>query len=151
MKTGVIVGRFQVPFLHDGHRELIEKVCQENDKVIIFIGCATETKTGRLIKDEKNPFSSAFRSELISVTFPHFKNKIVFKTIMDVDSDLLWSINLNTVIHSEVNPNFIKNVTLYGSRDCFLKSYLGPLPGKCIDTVGEFSGTEIRNKYLYKK
>ena len=37
-KIGVIVGRFQTPFLTDGHIDLIKTVLKENDKVIIVLG-----------------------------------------------------------------------------------------------------------------
>jgi nicotinamide mononucleotide adenylyltransferase len=35
-KLGVIIGRFQVPELHDGHKKLIDLVKKKSDKVFIL-------------------------------------------------------------------------------------------------------------------
>ena len=36
--VGVIIGRFQVPELHQAHLDLIQAACNAHDKVIIFLG-----------------------------------------------------------------------------------------------------------------
>lgn len=38
VNTGVIIARFQTPYLHDGHLELIEAVKEKHEKIIVFIG-----------------------------------------------------------------------------------------------------------------
>lgn len=38
ISTGVIIGRFQVPFLHQVHKELIETVVNNHNKTIIILG-----------------------------------------------------------------------------------------------------------------
>ena len=37
MKTGVIIARFQSPYLHEGHKELIGRVRKDHTKVIVLI------------------------------------------------------------------------------------------------------------------
>ena len=38
MKLGVIVGRFQTPYLHTGHMHLLTTALSENDEVLVVIG-----------------------------------------------------------------------------------------------------------------
>lgn len=39
MSVGVIVGRFQTPYLHEGHTKLIDEVIKKHTNTVIFIGC----------------------------------------------------------------------------------------------------------------
>ena len=45
--VGVIVGRFQVHELHEGHRGLIDTVRDKHDKLIMFLGLARLRNTLR--------------------------------------------------------------------------------------------------------
>ncbi len=38
IKVGVIVGRFQLPKLHEGYKKLINEVLRISDKTLILIG-----------------------------------------------------------------------------------------------------------------
>ena len=44
---GVIVGRFQVHDLTEGHRDLIDTVANRHDKVIVFLGTPRDSKLTR--------------------------------------------------------------------------------------------------------
>ena len=46
-KLGVIVGRFQVPILHEGHMSLINRAVSECDRVLIVIGTTDAIYTKR--------------------------------------------------------------------------------------------------------
>lgn len=55
-KVGVIIARFQP--IHYGHLELIGKACQENDKVIVFIGSIDKL-------NKRNPIPWTIRKEMV--------------------------------------------------------------------------------------
>lgn len=38
MKTAVIIARFQTPYLHEGHKQLINQVTENHAKLIILLG-----------------------------------------------------------------------------------------------------------------
>jgi bifunctional NMN adenylyltransferase/nudix hydrolase len=150
-KIGVIVGRFQTPFLTRGHINLIKEVLKENESIFIILG---NTVNSRI--DNKNPFSSSYRKELISYHFQKYKDRIKFGTIEDIpDNDKLWSIFLDhNITGVATGYNMIEkdtdfdNYTLYGSRDSFIQYYTGAFPTKIIEPTIEISATEIRDKYL---
>ncbi len=39
--TGVIIARFQTPFLHEGHKALIQSVKENHKKIVIVLGVST--------------------------------------------------------------------------------------------------------------
>jgi bifunctional NMN adenylyltransferase/nudix hydrolase len=150
-KLGVIVGRFQTPFLHEGHRHLIRTVLKENDYALIVLG-----KTTYGLKDLKNPFSPRHRMELIEWQFQNSKEKLIFNHIADIpDKDHLWSLELDRLILTEAYNRLIvkepidyDNITLYGGRDSFLNHYHGSIKTKEIDSITFHSASEIRELYL---
>ncbi len=62
--VGVIVGRFQVPDLHQAHRDLIEKVISQHQKTIIFLGLSPCKST------RNNPLDFEARKNMILDSYP---------------------------------------------------------------------------------
>ena len=64
IKTGVFIGRFQVPEigLHDGHKACIDKILEECDACVIYV---RETH-----RDESNPLTFLERYNLIRKHYP---------------------------------------------------------------------------------
>lgn len=146
MKIGAIVGRFQTPFLHEGHLYLINKVLKENDICIIILG---SSKLGANILNNKNPFSFNHRVETIKYHFQKHLNKIIFLSIKDVDDDNFWNKKLDKLLEIQLlDFGYLSNLKLYGSRDSFLKTYSGAFETEYVETKIKSSATEIRNKYL---
>jgi bifunctional NMN adenylyltransferase/nudix hydrolase len=136
-KVGVIVGRFQVPELHVGHRYLIETVAKECDLVFIVLGVA-ETPSGH------DPFSVATRTTTLQTAYPN----VHIAEIADHPSDTVWSTNLDHII----NNRFPKTeITLFGSRKSFLEQYCGTFETVFIAPVPSPSGTEVRKKFFSQK
>jgi bifunctional NMN adenylyltransferase/nudix hydrolase len=132
--VGVIVGRFQVDELHDGHIALISKIVSDHRKVIIFLGMSPCKCT------TKNPLDFESRKKMILDKFPN----IIVLYIMDVYSDIAWSDNLDNQIKNIAGPN--QSVLLYGSRDSFIKYYSGKYDTEEVEQTVFTSGTEIRKR-----
>jgi bifunctional NMN adenylyltransferase/nudix hydrolase len=132
MKTGVIVGRFQIPYLHEGHKKLIDTAIAENDLVFILIG----HKVGDQL-DERNPYTFGERHKMIAETYP----KVLIGNLEDCpNDDEAWSRKLDRILDDVLNP------TLYGSRDSFYKHYKGIVKYREIEEVPDVSATKIREQ-----
>lgn len=130
MSTAVIAGRFQSPYIHEGHKHLIDTAIKECDTVIVLIGCT-------LIVDERNKYSYEYRSQIIQELYPN----IVISRIHDEDTDELWSEQLDHLLKI---VDF-DDVVLYGSRDSFIPRYSGIHPTRYVEEIPGISATDIRN------
>lgn len=132
--VGVIVGRFQVHELHEGHRRLIDRVRASHDRVIIFLGLS------RLRNTLRNPLDFRARQRMINETYPD----IDVHHIEDVRDDQEWSKELDAQIQKWTSPN--QSVLLYGSRDSFLNHYFGRYRAEVLEAEVYVSATEIRRR-----
>jgi bifunctional NMN adenylyltransferase/nudix hydrolase len=130
---GVVVARFQVHELHEGHLELIRAVRQRHNRVILFIGCAPIPPSVR------NPLDFATRRIMIQELFPD----ITIAQLPDVGTDEAWSRMLDERIREIAQTG---DVTLYGGRDSFVPHYHGGFtPVELPLNVSEhISGEELR-------
>ena len=131
-EVGVLVGRFQTPVLHDGHRELIDSIVAKHKKVMILLGKAP-TKVTR-----NNPLDFYTRKLMLNSLYPN----IVVMPVKDVGNDEIWSKGVDSQIRSVFD---IESVVLYGSRDSFAVAYNGQFPVVELESSWPMlSGTEIR-------
>jgi len=130
--VGIIIGRFQIHELHEAHTDLIQSVCNEHHKVIIFLGLSPVLVT------QNNPLDFESRKQMILEKFPNV-NVLYIK---DQKSDKEWSKDLDEKIKDLVSPN--QSVTLYGGRDSFIKSYLGKYFTQELVQERYISASEIR-------
>ena len=130
---GVIVGRFQVNDLHDGHMELFRAVRARHNRILVFVGVSPTGSTKR------NPLDFETRKRMIQAKFPEF----TVLPLKDVMTDEMWSANLDAKIREVVDYG---DVTLYGGRDSFVPHYSGSYsPVELALPPGGASGEEIRN------
>ena len=135
---GVLVGRFQVPELHQAHKELIDKIAGWHKKFLIVLGCSP-TLVGR-----HNPLDFQARKLMINSHYPN----LPLVPLMDHPDDHEWSKELDRRIR-EVFP--VGTVTLYGGRDSFIPYYSGQFPCREVEPSSYIaaSGTlERRNASL---
>src|SRR5262250_1312393 len=135
---GVLVGRFQVPELHQAHKELIEKIAGWHKKFLIVLGCSPTLVV------RHNPLDFQARKLMINAHYP----ELPVVPLMDHPDDHEWSKELDRRIR-EVFP--VGTVTLYGGRDSFIPYYSGQFPCREIEpsTYVAASGTlERRNASL---
>jgi len=130
--TAVVVGRFQIPDLHDGHIKLINEV-NEYERGMVFVGVAATPVT------KKNPLDFKTRKLLIE---SYLGPNVVVRPIYDRASDLVWSETLDQQI-KDFAPN--GPVVLLCGRDSFKDYYHGEFPVVEIDsTVEHLNATAIR-------
>lgn len=132
--VGIIVARFQCPFLHEGHLEIINNVMSNHPRTIIFLGLSP------LKCSYNNPFDFTIRKEMIEEVFPNVE--ILY--IEDVGDNGVWSSNLDRLISRTLGPN--STALLYGSRDSFINSYKGKYPTLELIPNKIISASEIRKQ-----
>src|SRR6185437_8026535 len=132
--VGVVVGRFQVPELHDAHRNLIQRVCDSHGKVLIFLGVSPLWST------KQNPLDFEARKQMILAAFP----QVSVLYVKDVNDDALWSKRLDAMISDVVTP--AQSVLLYGGRDSFVSRYSGRYPTTELEQDTWVSGSVIRDQ-----
>jgi hypothetical protein len=141
-KCGVVIGRFQVPCLTEGHKTLINTALSKSDKVLLLIG------EGKV--NSKNPLSYEMRYEMIAKTFAkEYEQKILIISFIHdrPEDDYDWVRSLDARI--DIYDSVIENPTLFGGRDSFIDCYklhLGKYPTEYVNTINNVSGTDLRAK-----
>lgn len=131
---GVIIGRFQVAELHDGHRELIDNVMSRHRKVVILLGISPLTNS------INNPLDFEARKQMICSDYP----SATVLYVKDLNNDDLWSKMVDATIRDVLSPT--QTALLYGSRDSFIKHYSGRFDTYELPTEHTMSGTLIRQE-----
>ena len=132
--VGVIVGRFQIHDLHDGHRDLIKYVRARHGRTIIILGLSP------LMNTTRNPLDFHSRKAMILDAFPD----VTVLYVKDCASDRVWSTKLDEVVSDATSPT--QTVTMYGSRDSFIPYYDGRYPTEVLESETYLSATEERRK-----
>lgn len=134
VEVGVIIARFQSPFLHEGHQEIIEVVRKAHPSVIIILGLSPLKST------LNNPFDFAIRKAMIEEKY----RDVEILYINDVGDNETWSKNLDKLIGQTIGPR--NRAVLYGSRDSFIQSYKGSYPTIELVPTKFISASEIRRR-----
>jgi bifunctional NMN adenylyltransferase/nudix hydrolase len=130
-RLAVVIGRFQVPELHDGHRHLIDTALSENDDLLVLIG------TTKALPSTRNPLPFSVREQMFREAYPE---AVILET-RDQPSNRGWSEDIDQTVLS-LFPDH--SAILYGSRDSFIPFYEGSLETKFVPSVPAPSGTDIR-------
>lgn len=149
-KLGVIVGRFQVPMLHEGHISLINRVVSECDRVLIVIGTTDAIYTKRNPLQVKEVMATIVQSlpEKYLEAMIDGSNKFDITVIKDHPSDSYWSENLDTLIRNDNTYSGLKDsdVVLYGSKNSFINSYSGSFKVIEVEAMNLVSSSSIRKE-----
>ena len=130
---GVIVARFQVAELTEGHKEILEYVlAKKHNQNVIFLGIAPTRAT------KNNPLDYDSRRRMIEEEYP---GKFTIMYQRDDPSDEYWSASLDRKIADIAGS---RDVVLYGSRDSFGDHYFGKYPFEEYHQKIYCSGTEQR-------
>jgi bifunctional NMN adenylyltransferase/nudix hydrolase len=134
MDVGVVIGRFQVHELTDGHLFLINSALANHRRVLVLVGSPQEYST------KKNPLDYPTRERMIRSRFPD----VVVQAAPDFpNNDKRWSHHIDVTIKT-VFPQADRAV-LYAGRESFKPHYVGAWPVVELDSGIEFiSGTKKR-------
>ena len=131
---GVIVARFQVHELHEGHHYVIDQVVSNHKKSIIFLGVS------RFVGTKKNPLDFDTRKKMVQSHYPDS----VIMALPDFGDNARWARELDKRIREVYQHG---DVLLYGSRDSFIPYYQqggGKFQTKELEPLGTFAGTDVR-------
>lgn len=137
---GVIVGRFQTPYLHKGHLGLINHALK-NEEVTIFLGVRDTPAT------DVNPLSFHARAEMIRSEFRGMSGLTILP-LADVRTNEEWVKNLDRQVSLLASG---RKVTLYGGRGSFLECYAangGKYPTEFYKGRPNYSATKVRAEVL---
>lgn len=131
--NGLIIGRFQ-PF-HKGHLEIVKRISEECDLVIIGVGSAQKER------ENNDPLSGGERIEMIQNTLQNRDINYEIYPVPDIDCYPAWPSYVKSIL-----PSFEK---VYANSSVVRKLF----KNTTIETVGvdeinrdEYSGTEIRKR-----
>lgn len=129
--TGVIIGRFQVPLLHQAHWDLLEYVKQRHSEIVILLGSTLSTPSMH------DPLPFEVRGQLIP-------QGMIGIELPDAPTDEEWSSRVDGILEP------FGECVLYGSRDSFIPHYLGKHRKHYITSSSGISGRSIRQGMLPK-
>jgi bifunctional NMN adenylyltransferase/nudix hydrolase len=142
MKTaGVVIGRFQLPELHDGHKALINHVISQNDVTCVLVGVS-------LMPTPKNPLPYPAVAQMIRGTYAkeYTTAKLFVFPIYDTQGDETWSITVDCFLKLLFPQHTLR---LYAGRDSFKSSYNGELPvTDWYGYNGNINGTGTRDRII---
>lgn len=133
MQLGVIIGRFQVPELTDGHKKLIEHVRAQHGRVLVVVGCIADKE-----RTKRDPLDYHVREAMLKSDFP---DALVIPYADMPSNDQVWSENLDSLLRT-ISP--LGEIVLYGGRDSFIPHYKGKFKTYKIELEFSPSGTDIR-------
>ena len=131
--TGVIIARFQTPYLHEGHLYLLNEIKTKHDRVIVILGTTT------IKGSRRSPYDYDTRKAMLA----QYDATLTTLQLQDHPSDIIWSRHLDNILEEH---NGEGQFVLYGSRDCFIPSYSGKWPVVAVNEKGDFSATNIREE-----
>lgn len=132
MTIGVIVARFQTPYLHEGHKALISSVKKNHNKIVIVLGIAPVRGSRR------NPLDFETRERMIKKEY----NDLMVLPLPNHPIDSQWSQNLDQLLTSTFPGTTFK---LYGSRDGVIPFYSGKFPTEQLPETGATSALIRKN------
>lgn len=131
----VIVGRFQTPELHEGHKCLFDFVLSRHSKVLVLLGVKPGNATRR------DPLDFETRRLMLQATYG---DQLVVMALPDCPDDAVWDARLDQQVR-QLAPNAA--VCLYGSRDSFIGAYKGIFQTEIIQSdVPGCSATKLREQ-----
>lgn len=141
---GVVVGRFQIDQLHDGHQAIIRQARVENDGLLVIVG------DNPLPTTAQNPLSVGARIKMVEdyLIETNLYQQSSVTSLPDHPDDQVWSERLDEIIQWSLQEG--DTATIYHGRDTTATYYSGSHPMKEIDELILSSSTN-RRAYIGKR
>ncbi len=133
MPIGVIVARFQIDDLHEGHKYLIDAARTASSRVIVFLGVSPVR--GSI----QNPLDFESRKQMVLQNYPY---NVTVLPLMDTYDNKSWSAELDRRI-DEAAPG--QNVMLYSGEAGFRSAYCGVHSFYDLQNIDSLTATQVRN------
>jgi len=133
-QIGVMVARFQVHDLHEGHHHVIGQMTSNHKKSILFLGVP------KFVGHKKNPLDFETRKRMIQQDYPD----TIILPLPDSRYNKKWASELDKRVREVFQHG---EVLLYGGRDSFIPHYKdggGSFNTIEIEPLGTWTGTNIR-------
>lgn len=134
MNLGVVIGRFQVSSLHEGHVALLSAVSAKVDRLLVLVGVTPAALNAH------DPLPFFCRADAIRTVFP----AATVLPLEDQRNDTLWCQQIHAIVESVTRNLGVVDVTIFGGRDSCLAHYTGSYAKEELNLTVSLSGTEIR-------
>lgn len=129
---GVVIGRFQIHELHEGHIALIDYVDARHEQMLILVG----HNSIRFNTDDPFPFH--IRKQMLESRYPR-------ATILPLPDSPIGNEHWSSVVDQKVaSVSFTGEAVLYGSRDSFIPHYTGRFQTETVPEFANRSATQVR-------
>lgn len=129
---GVVIGRFQIHELHEGHIALLDFVNEQHDQLLILVG------HNSIRFNTVDPFPFHIRKQMLESRFPR-------ATILPLPDSPISNEHWSSVVDEKIRGvSYNGQAVLYGSRDSFIPSYFGEFPTKEVPELPNRSATQVR-------
>lgn len=138
--VGVIIGRFQVPHLHEGHIGILSHVVSKHERVVVFVGVAHHLS-------KRNPLPFPVVRQMVAELLTQYDNRsgarFMVLPLFDRPSNEEWSDQIDDTLKTVFPGQTFK---LYCGRDSFQSCYIGKNQVIEVKTADCPCGTEERAK-----
>ncbi len=130
--VGVVVGRFQVADLHEGHQAVF-RAADRHNKLLVLVG----VQPSQLVTPS-DPLDYPARERMIKEAYPH----ATVLPLPNQPTDVGWAKLVDDQIHA-LYP--VDKATLYYGRKSFVDHYGGKHDMAEVEEEHKISGTELRD------
>ncbi len=130
--VGVVIGRFQVATLHEGHQAVF-KAADRHNKLLVLVG----VRPSQLVTPS-DPLDYPARERMIKEAYPH----ATVLPLPNQPTDVGWAKLVDDQIHA-LYP--VDKATLYYGRKSFKDHYGGKHEMAEVEEEHKISGTELRD------
>lgn len=135
--VGVLIGRFQVNEVHQGHLNLIEAVVRNHKNVLFLLGCRKSPSS------RDNPLNYEMRYQMLhnQILRKLCPNALIMP-VFDMETDTAWSKQVDDLVMTAFPQ---QEAVLYGGRNSFIPHYSGRFRTEALNFgTNDVSGSEIR-------